>query len=160
MRFEEDIIFVLKKDIIGIISNCIKKVYPNEASGFIFGSIKEFNEKGDYKYKYYAEIFQCVSSSVLSPASFLIDDDRKLLELSNTILIRDGLKLLAILHSHPNGATPSNFDKKYMKYYHNCGIKKFSHLVWIIVDSSNQNINGFIYLENNLTRIGVEISEN
>ncbi|MHA2288157.1 MAG: Mov34/MPN/PAD-1 family protein [Promethearchaeota archaeon] len=159
MRFEKDISFSLSKGIIGRINNCIKNFYPNEACGFMFGTVKEFNDRGDYKYKFYVEKFQCVESSILSPTSFLIDNDGKLLELANTILLRDGLKLLAILHSHPAGATPSSFDKESMKYYHNCGIQKFSHLVWIIVDSRNQNINGFIYLENKLTRIKVEIIE-
>ena len=46
-----------------------------------------------------------------------------------------------------------------MKYYHNCGIKKFTHLVWIIVDSRNKIVNGFIYLGNKLTQIRIELSE-
>lgn len=158
MRFEKDITFIVSKDILGSITKCIENAHPNEACGFVFGTVREFNSKGDYKYKYYGEIFQCVESSILTPTSFLINNDMKLLELSKTKFEKSDAKLLAIFHSHPVGAIPSSLDKKSMKYYHNCGIKKFSHLVWIIVDASNQNINGFIYLDNKLYQIKVKVS--
>ena len=158
MRFEKDITFTLSTDIIGSINSCIKIAHPNEACGFIFGTVQEFNIKGDYKYKYFGEKFHCIESSALNPVSFLIDNDIELLELSNTLLENNSYRLLAILHSHPAGTTPSSQDKKTMKFFHNCGIKKFTHLVWIIVDSQNQNINGFIYLENKLTQIKIEVS--
>ncbi len=159
MRFENDIVFVIDRNLISDINKCIEKAHPNEACGFIFGDIQEFNNNGDFKYKYSSEIFQCIESSISSPASFLIDNDKKILELSNTTLKKKGLKLLAIFHSHPAGANPSSIDKKCMKYYHNCGIKKFTHLVWIIVDSRNKDSNGFIYLDNKLTKIKIEVSE-
>ena len=159
MRFEKDIAFVICRDLISNFNKCIEKAYPNEACGFIFGDVKEFRNKGDFKYKYSSEMFQCIESSILSPASFLIDNDKQILELSNITLKIKGLKLLAIIHSHPAGANPSIIDKKCMKYYHNCGIKKFTHLVWVIVDSRNKDINGFIYLDNKLTQIKIEVSE-
>ncbi len=159
MRLEKDIVFVISNDLISKINKCIEFAYPNEACGFLFGDIKEINNKGDFKYTYYSEIFQCIESSVLSPASFLLDNDTKILELSNTMLKNKRLKLLAIFHSHPAGANPSTIDKKRMKYYHNCGIKKFTHLIWIIVDSRNKDVNGFIYLDNKLTQIKIELNE-
>ncbi|MFX0048986.1 MAG: Mov34/MPN/PAD-1 family protein [Candidatus Hermodarchaeota archaeon] len=158
MRFEKDIVFVINQDLISKINKCIKKAYPNEASGFLFGDIEEVNNDSDFRYKYYSKSFQCIQSSVLSPVSFSIDNNNKIIELSNKIK-KEGLKLLAIFHSHPAGAYPSNIDRKSMKYYHNCGIKKFAHLVWIIVNSRNKKINGFIYLDNNLTQIKIEVSE-
>ena len=127
MRFEKDIIFTLNKETISSINNCIEKSYPNEACGFLFGDIREINNQGDFKYMYYCKFFQCIESSITSPASFILDDDEKILELSNNILKNEKLKLIALVHSHPAGANPSNFDKKSMKYYHNCGIEKFSH---------------------------------
>lgn len=157
MRFEKDIIFTLNKEVISRINNCIEESYPNEACGFLFGNIKEVNNRSDFKYTYYCKYFQCIESSVSNPASFLLDNDEKILELSNNTVKNSGLKLLAIFHSHPAGANPSSFDKRSMKHYHNCGIKKFNHLVWIIVDSRNKNINGFMYLENKLTQIRVEV---
>ena len=86
MRFEKDITFVLGRNIIGNINNCIDKAYPNESCGFILGKIQEFNNKGDFKYRYNSEIFQCIESSISNPASFLIDNDTKILELSNITL--------------------------------------------------------------------------
>ena len=155
MRFENDIVFVISEDLINILDNCIEKAYPNEACGFIFGNIQEINDSGNFKYLYYSEIFQCIESRMSSPASFLMDNDIKLLESSIT-LKRKGQKLLAIFHSHPSGAHPSSIDKKSMKYYHNCGIKKFTHLIWVIADSKNKHINGFIYLNNKLNQIRME----
>jgi proteasome lid subunit RPN8/RPN11 len=159
MRFEKDIIFTINKEIISRINNCIEESYPNEACGFLFGSIREVNNHGDFKYTYYCEFFHCIESGILSPASFVLDNDDKILELSNNIVKNKSLKLLGIFHSHPAGANPSSFDKKSMKYYHNCGIEKFKHLVWIIVDSRNKNINGFMYLENKLTQIRVIVNK-
>ncbi len=158
MRFENDIVFVISEDLISIFDKCIEKAHPNEACGFIFGTIQEINDNGNFKYRYYSKIFQCIESSMSSPASFLMDNDKKLLE-SNIISKKKGQKLLAIFHSHPTGAHPSSIDKKYMKYYHNCGIKKFTHLIWIIIDSKNKHINGFIYLDNKLTQISIEVSK-
>lgn len=158
MRFEKDITFVLSRDIISNINKCIEIAYPNEACGFLLGKIQEFNNKGNFKYEYNSELFQCIESSISNPASFLIDNDIKILELSNITLKKKGLKLLAIFHSHPAGANPSRIDKECMKHYHNCGIKKFTHLVWIIVNSRNKDINGFIYLDNKLTQIKIEVS--
>lgn len=158
MRIEEDIAFILSKEIISNINNCIAESHPNEACGLIFGNIKEINKHGDYKYTYYCKKFHCIESSLLSPTSFLLDNDEKLLELSNITVKDENLKIIAIFHSHPAGANPSSFDKKNMKYYHNCGIKKFTHLVWIIVDSRNKDIKGFMYLENKLTQIRVQAS--
>ena len=159
MRLEKDIVFTVGRGLTRNIDKCIEKAYPNEACGFLFGEIQEINNNGDFKYTYYSKIFQCIESSKLSPVAFLLDNDQKILELSNNITHDKKLQLLAIFHSHPAGANPSSIDKKCMKHYHNCGIKNFNHLVWIIVGSRNKDINGFIYLDNNLTQIKIEVSE-
>ena len=159
MRFEKDIIFVLSKDIFGKINKCIEESAPNEACGFLFGEIDEIDNQGDFNYIYRSKLIQCIESSTTSPVSFSVDNDDQILEISNITIQNKELKLIAVFHSHPAGAYPSNVDKKSMKYYHNCGIKKFTHLVWIIVDSRNKIVNGFIYLGNKLTQIRVELSE-
>ena len=159
MRLEKDIVFTVGRDLTRKIDKCIEKAHPNEACGFLFGDIQEINNNGDFKYTYYSKIFQCIESSKLSPVAFLLDNDQKILELSNNITQDKKMQLLAIFHSHPAGANPSSIDKKCMKHYHNCGIKNFNHLVWIIVGSRNKDINGFIYLDNNLTQIKIEVSE-
>jgi proteasome lid subunit RPN8/RPN11 len=159
MRLEKDIVFIMGRGLIRKIDKCIEKAYPNEACGFIFGDIQEINNTGDFKYMYYSKIFQCIESSKSSPVAFLLDNDQKILELSKNISNDKKLKLLAIFHSHPAGAKPSSIDKKCMQYYHNCGIKKFTHLIWIIVDSRNKDVNGFFYLDNKLTQIKIEVNE-
>lgn len=159
MRLEKDIVFIMGRGLIRKINKCIENAYPNEACGFIFGDVKEINNNGDFNYTYYSKIFQCIESSKLSPVAFLLDNDQKILELSKVISNDKKLQLLAIFHSHPAGAKPSSIDKKCMKHYHNCGIKTFNHLVWIIVGSRKEDINGFIYLDNKLTQIKIEVSE-
>jgi len=155
MRFENDIIFVFDKNIINELEQCIENATPNEACGLIFGEIQEININGDFKYRYFSNGFQCVESSNKSPVAFLLDNDDMLIKLSATISKNNNLKLLAIFHSHPTGANPSRVDKKCMKSYHNCGVKKFKHLIWIIMDSRSKEINGFIYLKNKLLQIAI-----
>jgi len=155
MRFEKDIIFFIDKIIINELEQCIEKATPNEACGLIFGEIQEINNDGDYKYKYYSKDFQCIGSSNKSPVAFLLDNDDMLTKLSTSISKNNNLELIAIFHSHPAGASPSGVDKKCMKSYHNCGIKKFQHLIWIIMDSRSKEINGFIYLKNKLLQIAI-----
>ena len=154
MRFEKDIVFYISKNIIEKIDNCIKLASPNEASGFILGNIQEVNNNnGNFRYNYYSVSFHCIESRIGSTVSFLLDNDQKILELSEHLKKNENLKLIAILHSHPAGTTPSSTDKHNMKYYHNSGLKKFTHLIWTIVDSRNKKMNGFIYLNNKLTQI-------
>jgi len=157
MRFENDIIFFIDKFIINELEKCIENATPNEAFGLIFGEIQEINNNGVFKYKYYSKDFQCIDSSNKSPVAFLIDNDDMLIKLATTILKNNNLKLIAFFHSHPAGASPSGVDKKCMKAYHNCGIKKFKHLIWIIMDSKSEEINGFIYIENELLQIAINI---
>ena len=155
MRFENDIIFFIDKFIINELEQCIENTTPNEACGLIFGEIQEINNNGDFKYKYYSMNFQCMESSNKSPVAFLLDNDNMLIKLATTISKNNNLDLIAIFHSHPAGASPSGVDKKCMKSYHNCGIKNFKHLIWIIMDSRSKEINGFIYIENDLLQIAI-----
>ncbi len=159
MRFEKDIVFYINNNIVEKIDTCIKLASPNEASGFILGKIQEVNNNnGDFSYNYYSVSFHCIESSIGSTVSFLLDNDQKILELSEHLMKNKNLKLIAILHSHPAGTTPSSTDKHNMKYYHNSGLKKFTHLIWIIVDSRNKEMNGFIYLNNKLTQTKLIVS--
>ncbi len=161
MRFEKDIVFYVSNEIVEKIDNCIKLASPNEASGFILGNIQEVNNNnGNFRYNYYSFSFHCIESRIGSTVSFLLDNDQKILELSEHLKKNENLKLIAILHSHPAGTTPSSTDKLNMKYYYNSGLKKFTHLIWIIVDSRNKKMNGFIYLNNKLTQIKLIVSNN
>ena len=159
MRFEKDIVFNISNNIVEKINSCIKLASSNEASGFILGNIHEINNDGDFNYNYFSTSFHCIESSIGSPISFLLGNDQKILELSEHLMKNENLKLIAILHSHPAGTTPSSTDKHNMKYYHNSGLKKFTHLIWIIVDSRNKKMNGFIYLNNKLTQIKLIVGD-
>ncbi len=161
MRFEKDIVFNISKNIVEKIDTCIKLTSPNEASGYILGKIQEVkNNNGDFSYNYDSVSFHCIESSIGSTVSFLLGNDQKILELSEHLMKNENLKLIAIFHSHPAGTTPSSTDKRNMKYYHNSGLKKFTHLIWIIVDSQNKEMKGFIYLSNKLTRIKLIVGNN
>jgi len=159
MRFEKDIVFNISNNIVEKINSCIKLASSNEASGFVLGNIHEINNDGDFNYTYFSTSFHCIESSIGSPVSFLLGNDQKILELSEHLMKNENLNLIAILHSHPAGTTPSNIDKHSMKYYHNSGLKKFTHLIWIIVDSRNKKMNGFIYLNNKLTQIKLIVGD-
>ena len=65
------------------------------------------------------------------------------------------LKLVSIFHSHPYGAHPSGFDDRYMKYLHNFPQKAFKNCIWTIMDASNNDLNGFFYLDNEIIQIDV-----
>ncbi len=159
MKFEKDIVFYISNTIAEKINTCVNLASPNEASGFILGNIQEVNKnKGNFSYNYYSVSFHCIESSIGSTVSFILDNDQKILELSEHLMKNENLKLIAILHSHPAGTTPSSTDKHNMKYYHNSGLKKFTHLIWIIVDSRNKEMNGFVYIRNKLTQIKLIVS--
>jgi len=158
MRFEKDIVFYISNTVAEKIDTCIKLASPNEANGYILGNIQEINNNGDFNYNYFSTSFQCIESTKGSNISFFLDNEQKMLELEEHLMKNETLKLIAILHSHPAGTTPSSTDKHYMKYYHNSGLKKFAHLIWIIVDSQNKEMNGFIYLSNKFTQINLILS--
>ena len=160
MRFEKEIVFYISNNIVEKIDNCIKLASPNEASGYILGNIQEVNNNGDFNYNYFSISFHCIESSIGSTVSFLLDNEQKMLELAEHLTKNENLKLIAIFHSHPAGTTPSSTDKRSMKHYHNSGLKKFSHLIWIIGDAQNKEMNGYIYLSNKLTQIKLIVSNN
>ena len=161
MRFEKDINFYINDTVVEKIVNCVKLASPNEACGFILGNIQEVtNDNIDFSYNYFSVSYHCIESNKKSSVSFLLDNNQKILELSEHLKKNNNLKLIAILHSHPTGTTPSSTDKTSMKIYHESGFKNFAHLVWIIVDSRNKKMNGFIYLSNKLTKIKLVVSSN
>ncbi|MHA1234664.1 MAG: Mov34/MPN/PAD-1 family protein [Promethearchaeota archaeon] len=157
MKFEKDIVFYINDNIVEKIDSCIKLASPNEANGYILGNIQEVNNNGDFNYNYTSVSFQCIESAKGSETSFFLDNEQKMLEL-NTQMNKENLKLIAILHSHPAGTTPSSTDKRYMKHYHNSDFKNFAHLIWIIVDSQNNKMKGFVYIRNKLTQIKLKLS--
>ena len=135
---------------------CIEKASPNEACGLIFGKIKEQkkpNSEKDYSYYYNAYKFECIESSHKSPVAFLMDDYEKLINLSSSYSKDFNYQLLSIFHSHPGSAYPSEVDIPYMERYYKSGISKFKYLIWTIMDGNCEELNGFIYIFDQLKQI-------
>lgn len=163
MKYEKDIILFIDEEFLNQIKHCVKKATPNEACGLIFGQIKEqqkTNSDDEYSYYYYAYKFECIESSHKSPVAFLMDDYEKLIELSNTYSRELNYQLLSIFHSHPGSAYPSGVDIPYMEGYYKSGITKFKHLIWTIMDTMIEELNGFIYIFDEIKQILVQIRKN
>ena len=160
MKYEKDIILFIDEEFLNQLRHCVKKASPNEACGLIFGQIKE-RQKPDnddeYSYYYNAYKFECIESSHKSPVAFLMDDYSKLIKLSNTYSREFNYQLLSIFHSHPGNAYPSGVDIPRMEGYYKSGITKFKHFIWTIMDANNEELNGFIYIFDEVKQISVQI---
>ncbi len=162
MKYEEDIILSLSRKIFEEIKHCVKKAFPNEACGLIFGKISELkkpNSKNNFSYHYNAHKFECVESSHKSSVAFLMDDYAKLVELSSIYSKQNNYQLLSIFHSHSGSAYPSGVDIPYMESFYKSNIAKFKHIIWIIMDASSKELNGFLYIFNELKQILIQINK-
>ena len=160
MKYEKDIILFINEEFLEEIIRCVNKASPNEACGLIFGKIKELQKpstEGEYSYHYYCYKFECIESSHKSSVAFLMNDYEKLIEISNSY--SKDFQLLSIFHSHPANAYPSGVDIPYMKNYYNSGIAKFKHIIWTIFDAKSKDLNGFIYIFNELKQISIQFRD-
>lgn len=163
MKYEKDVILFISKKNLEEVKDCVKKAYPNEACGLIFGQISEIkksNGKEDFSYHYDAHKFECIESSHKSPVAFLMDDYARLLELSGTYSKQYNYQLLSIFHSHPGSAYPSGADIPYMENFYKSGITKFKHIIWTIMNANSKEINGFLYIFDELKQISIHIGRN
>ncbi|MFX1379166.1 MAG: Mov34/MPN/PAD-1 family protein [Promethearchaeota archaeon] len=159
MKHEKDIILFIDKKIHEAILKCVERASPNEACGLIFGKIQEIrmsDSENHYSYYYNSYKFECIESSHKSPVAFLMDDYKKLLELSRTYSKDYGYQMLSIFHSHPGSAYPSGIDLTYMESYHKSNVTKFKHLIWTIMNAESKDLNGFIFIFNELKEISVQ----
>ena len=162
MDFEKDIILFVNNEVLDVIKQCVKKSFPNEACGLIFGKIQEKqkpNNEAEYSYYYNGYEFECIESSRKSPVAFLMDDYNKLVEISNKYSNNYNYQLLSIFHSHPGSAYPSEVDIPYMERYYKSGISKFKYLIWTIMDGNCEELNGFIYIFDQLKQISIQIKK-
>jgi proteasome lid subunit RPN8/RPN11 len=159
MKLEKNIKIIIPKTIFSQIKNCTQEASPNEACGLIFGDIKESKSEEGYEYTYSAEKFECIKSSNPSPVSFLINNLEKLNEIFKEASIKYKLRLISIFHSHPGSANPSGFDYDNMKRLDKSGISPFKYLIWTIIDGKIENLNGFLFLKDNLVQIEVNIQK-
>ena len=75
------------------------------------------------------------------------------------------IQLISIFHSHPSGNYPSSVDINNMTYLDHFSektskytSKAFKNLIWLIIDATNYDINGFIYFENEVQKIDIIIT--
>ncbi len=160
MKYEKDIILTINKKLFEDMKNCVENSSPNEACGLIFGKIvehKKLNSENEYSYYFNGYKFECIESSHKSPVAFLMDDYEKLIDLSKKYTKQ--FQLLSIFHSHPGTAYPSGVDIPYMRKYYESGITKFKHLIWTIINAKSKELNGFIFILEELKQISVQINE-
>ena len=159
MKFEKDIVFVANHAIIENLKTCVKKASPNEACGLIFGDIKEVRVNEGFQYHYIASKFECFESDKKSPVSFLIENIEKLNEVWQDAALKFNLRLISIFHSHPAGSSPSGVDHYNMEFLDNCGNKAFRNQIWTIMDAQNYNLNAYIYYNQEIMKVVVELNE-
>ncbi|MHA2390547.1 MAG: Mov34/MPN/PAD-1 family protein [Promethearchaeota archaeon] len=170
MRFEKDIILYISQEIFEHLRKCVQNSAPNEAFGLILGPKPneiELTNPGEFQYQYLAEIFECIESDRSSPVDFLMENVEELYQIIRNAKEKYNRRVLSIFHSHPAGANPSGFDINYMKLlnsFHETVLNSpvmmktaFKNQIWTIMDGENYNINGFIYLEEEVQQIQLKI---
>ena len=171
MKYQKDIVFYIDPEIYGNMKGCVQNASPNEAFGLILGpQPKEIilDNPGKYQYHYFGEIIECIRSDQSSPVKFLMENIEELYRIIKNANEKYKRRVLSIFHSHPVGSYPSGFDVNYMEYLDdfyetvlNSSLMTkvpFKNQIWTIMDGSNFEINGFIYLEEEIQQIQLKVS--
>lgn len=173
MEYQEDIKFFLDEAFLAQLKRCVIEASPNEACGICFGTISQIpNEDmdGDYFYHYIGQKFSCIKSDKQSTVAFLIENME---QLHHTILkaikelgIKDQTRLICIFHSHPSGSYPSTTDIENMKFLNEFSdidnkfiSKAFKNLIWLIMNGSTFELNGFLCLNSQIYQIDIKIRD-
>ncbi len=162
MKYEKDIILFIDEGILENIIQCVEKATPYEACGLIFGKIEEKkipNREDQFSYYYYAHKFECIESKYKNPVAFLMDDYERLVKLSNLYSKNFNYQMFSIFHSHPGSAHPSGVDLPYMENYYRSERSTFKHIIWTIMNAKSKELNGFIFIDNELNKISLQIRE-
>jgi proteasome lid subunit RPN8/RPN11 len=162
MKYEKDLILYLDEKLLKDIITCVENASPNEACGLLFGKIEELkipDRENEFFYHYNAYSFECIESRNKNPIAFLMNDYEGLVELSKSYEENLNYQMFSIFHSHPGSAYPSGIDIPYMEKYHESKTSKLRHIIWTIMNAHSKELNGFIFIENELTKILVQISE-
>jgi len=165
MKFEEDIVLDLSQKIFDDLKQCNRKAAPIEACGLIFGVVKKVTITFDeYKVHYVGKQFYCLKSNIESMGSFnLIQDSDKYFEIHQEAVNEKSLRLISIFHSHPVPAYPSATDVQNMEFLDkDVGDVRnpFKNQIWTIMDMNTEVINGFIYFNNELKQVDIQILDN
>jgi proteasome lid subunit RPN8/RPN11 len=103
MKFQKDIIFNILPEIHRKLKDCVQSASPNEAFGLILGpQPKEItlSNHGEFQYRYFAEIFECVKSDQSSPVNFLMENIEELYRIIKDANEKYNRRVLSIFHSH------------------------------------------------------------
>jgi proteasome lid subunit RPN8/RPN11 len=80
--------------------------------------------------------------------------------------IKKNARLISIFHSHPSGNYPSASDIESIRFLnefsnrdHKFISKAFKNLIWLIMDGSSFELNGFLYINSHLYQIDIKINE-
>lgn len=165
MRTEKDILLIVPEHIITELQECNKRATPIEACGLIFGEVTQIeSNKEDYQIQYIAKEFYCLKSNIESYGSFaLIEDSDKYFEIHQDAVYNKKLRMISIFHSHPVPAYPSSIDIRNMEYLDkDIGSKRnpFKNQIWTIMNMNTETINSFIYFNDELLQIDLQIKEN
>ncbi|MBN1802209.1 MAG: Mov34/MPN/PAD-1 family protein [Candidatus Lokiarchaeota archaeon] len=157
MRKEKDVIIYLKYGLLEKIKDCVNNATPNEACGFVFGTIEEvpLSVPGEFQYHYIAKEFHCIESNHKSPIAFLISDEERFGKAFREAAHSQDLRLISIFHSHPSGNRPSGTDLDNMKYLDKFGLKATKNQIWTIMDAKDKKIKGYMYLQKELIEVEV-----
>lgn len=169
MKIQNDIKLLVNPEILSNLIKCVENAFPSEACGLIFGNVLEVpneQQEDDYYYHYICRKFHCISPDKSSSVFFLIENE----ELLHDIIMKEtrespdykDMRLISIFHSHPKGTFPSFSDMDQMRYLdyfssikHDYGNKAFKNLIWVIMDSVNHNMNGFIDFERKIQQVKI-----
>ena len=164
MKFEKDIKIILKQELIKELEICVDNARQNEACGLIFGRIETTEiAPEDFQNLYEAQKFSCIKSNEKSPVAFLINDVETLYKVIKESTQEDNIRVISIFHSHPSGSYPSGVDYSNMKQLDafTKTFQKFTLLdpyqIWTIMDAKTFELNGFIFLDGEISQIDVII---
>jgi len=165
MKFEKDIVLDISQKIFDELKQCNKKTAPIEACGLIFGDVKKVAITVDeYKIHYIGKQFYCLKSNIESMGSFdLKQDSDKYFEIHQEAVNEKKLRLISIFHSHPVPAYPSATDVYNMEFLDKDvgGVRNpFKNQIWTIMDMNKEDMNGFIYFNNEIMQVDIQILEN
>ncbi|MEM1581823.1 MAG: M67 family metallopeptidase [Candidatus Bathyarchaeia archaeon] len=124
---------------IALLIDEVKKIYPIEACGVLFGVIKD-EEMHLKKIVPLRNVIKSESMFQIDPEDFL-----KILIVSEA----EGLQHIGFFHSHPGNVKPSEIDLKYMKLW--------PESIWLIISSLNYEIAAYQIVNEHLREVPVEI---
>jgi proteasome lid subunit RPN8/RPN11 len=164
MKIEKDLTLILSENIISELKECKRRAAPIEACGLLFGDVVQIEtEKDEYQVKYIAKEFYCLKSNIESYGSFsLIEDSEKYFEIHQDAVYKKKLRMISIFHSHPAPAYPSSIDIKNMEYLDkDIGGKRnpFKNQIWTIMDMTTEEINSFIYFNEELLQTDLQVKK-